>query len=171
MPAEMGHRDGEDDDRVGTLALDEPFEVLAPPRRHHAPDRLAGELVEGALLGRILGPPQVAVTLQPCESVSHRGVGLSLAIRRIRGHAPPWRFDRAPTVRRDEEVDARFVQPLPELPPGRGAAVAVVEVDRRGDGEQLWGAHPIQSRVRLRRCVPPLRGRMPLREAYETHQE
>ena len=44
-PAEVRHRHGEDDDRVGPLALDEPLEVPPPARRDPAPDRLAREPV------------------------------------------------------------------------------------------------------------------------------
>ena len=137
----MRHRDGEDEHGVRSLALDQPVEVAPPARRDDLPDRLAREPVEGAVLGALLGAAQVPVALQPREPAAQRGVALALAVGRVRRGAPPRRLDRPAAIRRDDEVDPRLVQPLPELPPGRRAAVAEVEVDRGGDGEDPWSAH------------------------------
>src|SRR4029453_11924274 len=122
--------DREDEDGVGPLALDETVEMAAPPRRHHPPDRLPREPVERAVLGAVLGTPQVAIALQPGQAVAQSGVALAFTIGRVRRSAPPRRLDRTAAVRRDDEVDPGLVEPLPELPPRGRAAVAEVEVDR-----------------------------------------
>ena len=125
----------------GPLPLDEPLEVAPPARGHDPPDRLARDAVEGALVGRVLAAAEVAVALEPREPVAHGGVRLGLAIGRVRRDAPPRRLDRPAAVRRDDEVDACLVHPLPELPPRGRAAVAEVEVDRRRDGKDPGGLH------------------------------
>ena len=140
-PAEVRHRDGEDEHRVRSLLRDEPVEVAPPARGDDAPDRLAREPVEGAVVGALLDAPEVPVALQPREAAAERGVALALPIGRVRRGPPPRRLDRTAAVRRHDEVGARLVEALPELPPGRRAAVAEVEVDRRGDGEDAGSAH------------------------------
>ena len=80
--AEVRHRHGEDEDCVGPLSLDEPIEVAAPARRHDLPDRLAGELVERALVGAVLGPAEVPVALEARQAAAQRRVALPLAVRR-----------------------------------------------------------------------------------------
>ena len=140
-PAQMRHRNGVDDDRIRPLALDEPLEVLLPARRHPAPDRLAGDLVERALPGVGLLAAQVAVALHAGERVADDLVRLALAVGRVRRDAPPGRLHRAAAVGRHDEVDPGLVHPLPELPPRGRAAVAEVEVDRRGDREDLRRRH------------------------------
>ena len=139
--AQVRHRHREDDDRVRPLALDEPVEVLLPARRHPAPDHLARHPVAEAVLRIVLGAAQVRVALEPRDEVARAGERLALAVGRVRRGAPPRRLDRPAAVRRDDEVDALLVQPLPELPPGGRAAVAEVEVDGGGDGEDLGRAH------------------------------
>ncbi len=134
-----------------------------PARSHEAPDRLAREPVGAALLRAVLRPAQVAVALEPRREVAHAGVGLALAVGRVRRGPPPGRLDRPPAVGRHHEVDALLVQPLPELPPGRRAAVAEVEVDGGGDAEQLRRAHsrkcrsPALRRRTASRSGPPSR--------------
>ena len=139
--AEMGHRDREDDDRVRLLLLDQALEVPLPAGRHPARDRLARELVERRLVRARLRPSQIAVALHAGEDVAHRLVRLALAVRRVRRGAPPRRLDRPAAVRRDHEVDACLVHPLPQLPPRGRAAVAEVEIDRGSRGEDLRRAH------------------------------
>ena len=80
------------------------------------------------------------VALQSRDEVARPGECLALAIARVRLRPPPGRLDGAAAIGRDDQVAARFVKPLPELPPGRRAAVAEVEVDRGRDGEDLRGA-------------------------------
>src|ERR671939_350039 len=53
--------------------------------------------------------------------------GEAYAVGGVRLRSPPGALDRPAAVRRDDQVDARLVHPLPELPPGRRAAVAEVE--------------------------------------------
>src|SRR5262249_27891048 len=139
--AQVRHRHGEYDDRVGTLALDELRQVPLPARRHPAPDQLAREPVAEPVLRAVLRAPQVRVALQPRGEVARAGERLALAEGRVRRRTPPRALDRPAAVRRDDEVGALLVEPLPELPPGRRAAVAEVEVDRRGDAEELRPAH------------------------------
>ena len=139
-PAEVAHRNGEDDDRVDVaLPFEQVDEVPAPARRHPAPDRLAHEAVGVARI--LLGPAQVAVALQPRGEVAHACERLALAEARVRRGPPPRRLDRSAAVRRDDQVAAGLVQPLPELPPRGRAAVAEVEVDRRRDREDLRALH------------------------------
>src|SRR5579884_3994449 len=131
-----------EDDRVGTLPLDELLQVPAPTRGHPPPDHLPREAVERRVLRARLGAAQVAVAAQAGERVADAGVGLALAVGRVRRRPPPGGLDRPAPVRRDDEVDALAVQALPELPPRGGAAVAEVEVDGGGDAEQAGRAHP-----------------------------
>ena len=121
----------------GFSVLDEALEVPLPARRDPARDRLARELVERRLLGARLGAAEVAVALHAREHVADRLVRLALAVGRVRRGSPPGRLDRPAAIRRDDEVDAGLVHPLPELPPGRRAAVAEVEVDRGRGREDL----------------------------------
>jgi hypothetical protein len=139
--AKVRHRHGEHEHRVGTLALDEPVEVTAPAGRHDLPDGLPREPVEGAVVGAVLGPTEVAVALEAGEPAPQGGVSLALAVGRVRRRPPPRRLDRAAAVRRDDEVDALLVEAFPELPPRGRAAVAEVEVDRRRDGEKAGLRH------------------------------
>ena len=152
--AEVRHRHGEEDDRIGALPLDEPLEMAPPARRHDAPDRLARDAVERRLLRLVLRPAQVAVALEPRQAAADGGVRLALAVGRVRRRPPPGRLDRAAAVRRDDEVDAGLVHPLPELPPGGRAAVAEVEVDGGRDGEDLRWLHDDQSRATACRHPP-----------------
>src|SRR5437764_7406343 len=139
-PAQVAHRDGEDDDSADVaLALEDPLEVAPPARRHPAPDQLA--LQPAGVAGLGLGAPQVAVALEPGGDAAGPRIGLALAVGRVRRRPPPGALDRPAAVRRDDQVDARLVHPLPELPPGGRAAVAKVEVDGRGDREDLGPAH------------------------------
>ena len=124
----------------GPLALDEPLEVPAPARRHPAPDRLphrggrpSSSSGRSSSRRRCVSPLSRA---RPSRAERER---LALAIGRVRRGPPPGRLHRPAAVRRDDQVDAALVQPLPELPPRRRAAVAEVEVDGGRDGEDL---HP-----------------------------
>src|SRR5262249_40589516 len=81
---------------------------------------------------------------EPGDRVAQTRERLALDVGRVRRCPPPGRLDRPPAVRRDDEVDPLLVQPLPELPPGRRAAVAEVEVDRGGDAEELRRAHALR---------------------------
>ena len=83
-----------------------------------------------------------AVALDPRDGVARPGERLALVVGRVRRGAPPRRLDRPPAVRRHDQVDALLVEALPELPPRGSAAVAEIEVDRRGDGEDLRPAQP-----------------------------
>src|SRR5581483_704299 len=66
---------------------------------------------------------------------------LAFEERRVRRRPPPGRLDRPAAVRGDDQLGPGLVQPLPELPPRGGAAVAEIEVDGRGYGEDLRRAH------------------------------
>src|SRR5438270_4643332 len=134
--AEVRHRYGEDDDRVDVaLALEDPLEMALPARRDPAPDQLALAPVGVAGIG--LGPPEVAVSPEPRGEIADPRVGLALAEGRVGRRAPPGTLDRPAAVGGHNQVDAGLVHPLPELPPGGGTAVAIVEVDRGGDREDL----------------------------------
>ena len=109
--AEVRHRHGEDDDRVGPLALDEPLEVPPPARRHEAPDRLARHA--GRRASRRASPPSRRRWPSPfsrAASVAQPRVRLALEVGRVRRPPPPGRLDRPPAVRRDDELDALVVQ-------------------------------------------------------------
>ena len=139
--AEVRHRDGEHDHGVRLLRLDEPLQMALPARRDPARDRLARELVERGLVRARLGAPEVAIALHAREHVTNRLVRLALAVGRVGRRPPPRGLDRPAPIRRHDEVDARLVHPLPELPPGRRAAVSEVEVDRGRGREDLRRAH------------------------------
>ena len=143
--AEMRHRDREEHNGIGPLTLDEPLEMATPTRRDDAPDRLARDPVEPRLLRLVLGAPQVPVALEPCETASDGRIGLALAIGGVRSGTPPRRLDGPPTVGRDHEIDSGLVHPLPELPPGRSAAVAEVEVDCGCNGKNPRRLHGCKS--------------------------
>src|SRR6185437_1890827 len=64
---------------------------------------------------------------------------LALVKGRVRRGAPPRRLDRPAAVGGHDEVDTLLAEALPELPPGGGAAVAEVEVDRGRDREDPGG--------------------------------
>ena len=134
--AGVRHRHGEDEHGVGPLALDELLEVPPPARRDPTPDRLARQLVERALVGRLFRAAQVAVALEPREPVAHARVALP---RGRSGSEPCATTGSRPAARgtASRRVDAGLVEPLPELPPGGRAAVAEVEVDRRGKARIL----------------------------------
>jgi hypothetical protein len=149
-PAQVAHRDGEDDDRVDVpLALEDPLQVALPARRDDAPDELALEAV--GVAGVALGAPQVAVALEPGDKVADARVRLALAVGGVRLRAPPRALDGPAAVRRDDQVDPGLVHSLPELPPRRGAAIAEVKIDRRGDSQDLRRTHAALSMPR--RCV------------------
>ena len=146
-PTEVRHRNGEDDHRVHVLLLLEHLrQVPAPARGDPTPDRLARSLVEHRVVGALLRAAEVAVALEPGEPASNRRVALALDAGRVRRRPPPGRLDRLAPVRRHDQVDTDLVQPLPELPPRRRAAVAEVEVDRGRDREDLRRLHPGQHR-------------------------
>src|SRR3954451_8114609 len=84
------------------------------------------------------------VTLRAREQVACARERLDLDVRRVWRGAPPRRAGPPAAVRRDDEVRALLVQPLPELPPRGRAAVAEVEVDGGSGDEQLWRAHALQ---------------------------
>src|SRR5215218_7185475 len=109
--AEVRHRDGEDDHRVGALALDQRLEMAPPARRHPAPDHLAREAVPERVLGTLLRTARRAVALRAREQVARPRERLALEVGRIRRGPPPRRLDRPPAVRRDHEVGALLVQP------------------------------------------------------------
>src|SRR4029450_231313 len=88
-PAEVRHRDGEDDDGVRPPPLDKLLEVPLPARRDPAGDRLARELVEAGLLRMRLLTAQVVVALEAREDAAYRLVRLALPVGRVRGDAPP----------------------------------------------------------------------------------
>ena len=137
-PEKVRHRHGEEHDGVHVpLALEQLLEMAQPPRRHVAPDHVANRLVEARVIGVVLGTAKVAVALQPGNGVTGPRERLGLVVERVRRDAPPRGLDRPTPVRRHDQVDAYRMQSLPELPPGRRAAVAEVEVDRRGDREDL----------------------------------
>ena len=122
-PAEVRHRDGEDDHRVDVLlALEHLRQVSLPARRHPAPDRLAGRLVEDRLVGRLLGAAEVLVALQPRQAAANGGEALALDPGRVRRRPPPRRLDRPAAVGRHDQVGADLVQALPELPPRRACS-------------------------------------------------
>ena len=140
--AEVRHRDGEDDHRVDVaLALQHLRQMTAPARGDPAPDRLARRAVEGGVLGPLLGAAEIPVALQPREPAAGGGEALALDPGRVRRGPPPGRLDRPAAVGRHDQVDADLVEPLPQLPPRGRAAVAVVEVDRGRDGEDLRRLH------------------------------
>ena len=148
--AQVGHRHGEDDERVGTFVANEPVEVLAPARRHPAPDRLARHPLAEPVLGVVLGAPQVRVALEARDRVARARERLALDERRVGRRAPPGRLDRPSAVRRDDEIDAFLVEALPELPPRRRAAVAKVEIDGGGGDEQLHTHQCLMGALRSR---------------------
>ena len=147
--AQVRHRDGEDDHRVGPLALDQLLEVPAPARRHPAPDHLARHPVAETVLRIVLGAAQIAVALEPRDHVARARERLAFDVGRVRRRAPPGRFDRPPAVRRDDRGRHPPRRALPELPPRGRAAVAEVEVDGGRDGEDLRRAHAAVSQRRV----------------------
>ena len=115
--AEVRHRDGEDDHRVDVLlGFEHLRQVPLPARRHPAPDRLAGRLVEDGLVRRLLGAAQVPVALQPREPAAHGGEALTLDPGRVRRRPPPRRLDRPAAVRGHDQVGRR-----PRTCPSRAA--------------------------------------------------
>src|SRR3954453_6573882 len=84
------------------------------------------------------------VPLHAREQVACARERLALDVRRVRRRAPPRRLDRPTAVRRDDEVRALLVQPLPELPPRGRAAVEEVEVEGGSGDEQLGGPPALQ---------------------------
>jgi hypothetical protein len=65
--AEVRHRHGEDEHGIRPFARHDPVEVAAPARRDDLPDRLPRQLVEGPVLGALLGATQVAIPLEARE--------------------------------------------------------------------------------------------------------
>ena len=139
--AEVRHRHGEDDHRVGPLLLDEALEVAPPARRHEPPDRLARDPVAERSSGQSSARRRYRSPLSRASGVPRAGVRLALQVGRVGRRSPPGRLDRPAAVRRDDEIGALVVEALPELPPGGRAAVAKVEVDSGGDAEELRRAH------------------------------
>src|SRR5206468_8191794 len=125
------------------LAGEDALEVSLPARCHPAPDHLAHELVRARIRRALLGSAQVRVTLDPGGEIASPGEELTFAVAGVGLDPPPRRLDCPPPVRRDDQVAACRVQALPELPPGGSAAIAEVEIDRRGHSEDLRtaGAH------------------------------
>src|SRR5262249_57027804 len=119
---------------------EDPLEVALPARRDPAPDQLAHQSVRPRVRRIVLSSPEMAVALEPGDGIASVLEGLALAVTRVRFGAPPRRFDRAAAVRRDDQVAAGLVHALPELPPRGRAAVAEVEVDGGGDGQDLRSA-------------------------------
>src|SRR5207302_6728545 len=99
------------------------------------------ERVGASLVRVLLGAAEVGVAVEPCGEVARGREGCAGAVHGVRFGAPPGRLDCAAAVRRDDQVDAGLAEALPELPPGRRAAVPVVEVDRGDEGEDLRGSH------------------------------
>src|SRR5919197_6723130 len=92
-PAQVAHRNSEDDDRCDiALALEDPLHVALPARGDDAPDELALKAVGVAGVG--LGPAQVAVAFEPGGEVADAGVGLALAVGGVGLGAPPGALDR-----------------------------------------------------------------------------
>src|SRR5689334_23442816 len=83
----------------------------------------------------------VAVALKLRTERAQLRVRLGLEVGRVGRAAPVGRLDRPPAIGRDGELGPLVVQGTPELPPRGGAAVAEVEVDRRGDAEKPGSAH------------------------------
>ena len=138
--AQVRHRHREDEHRVDVaLALEDPLDVPLPARRdpapHHFPDQPVGVARVGLLT------PEVPIALQARPRVARAREALALEVGGVRRGAPPRRLDRAAAVRRHDQVDADLVEAFPELPPRRRAAVPEVEIDRRGDREDLRGLH------------------------------
>ena len=155
---EVRHRNREEDDCIGALALDQSLEVTAPAGGDGPPDRLPGETVERALVGGVLTPPQIPIAFEAREAVPHRRIRLRLAVGGVGSRAPPGRLDRTAAIRRHDEVDAGLVHALPELPPRGRTAVAEVEVDGGRHREKLRslhggivGRHPVGPRASLSR--------------------
>ena len=138
----MRHRHGEDHHRVDVaLALQHLRQMTAPARSDPAPDRLPRRAVERGVLGPHLGAAEIPVTLQSGKPAAGGREALALDPGRVRRRPPPGRLDRPAPVRRDDQVGADLVEPLPQLPPSRRAAVAVVEVDRGRDNEDFRRLH------------------------------
>src|SRR5215510_7687064 len=91
------------------------------------------------------------VALQLRDRVAGAGEELGLPVARVRLGPPPRSVDGSPSVWSHDQVAARLVEALPELPPGGRAAVAEVEVDRRGDSQDLRGFHVLSMLLRRRR--------------------
>ena len=149
--SQMRHGNREDHHCVGSFALDQALEMAPPAGRHPPLDRLARQPIEPRLLRMRLVAPEIAVALDPRERIPDGPVRLALAVGRVRGHAPPGRLNRAPAVRRHDEIYARLVHPLPELPPGRRAAVAEIEVD---GGRDCKDPRRLHGPWRARRASP-----------------
>src|SRR2546425_2606126 len=111
-----------------------------PAGGHVAPDRLAREPVPERVFRVVLAAPEQRVALQASDDPTGSGEELSLTVDGIGRRPPPRRFDRPSAVRRDDEVDADLVEALPDLPPRGRAAVAEVEIGRRGHRQDLWRA-------------------------------
>ena len=145
--AEVRHRDGEDDHRVDVLSRSSTF-VRCRCQRGVTQRQIVSRvsLVERGVLRVVLGAAEVAVALEPRERRRARLRSVSPStIGRVRRRPPPRRLDRPAAVRRHDQVDADLVEPLPELPPRRRAAVAEVEVDRGRDREDLRRLHRAKS--------------------------
>ena len=137
-PAQVAHRHREDDDGVDvSLSLEDPRDVPFPARCDEPPDRLPDEPVRHRVRRLLLGPAKERVALRPGDQITAFREHLPLPVARIRLGSPPGRLDCAAPVGGDDQVAAGPMQPFPELPPGRRAPVAEVEIDSRGDGQDL----------------------------------
>jgi hypothetical protein len=121
------------------LALEDPLDVPLPARRDPAPDDLSDEPVGVARVG--LFAAEVAISLEARPARRARGEALALEYGRVRRGAATTATRPRGLVGRDDQVDADLVEALPQLPPRRRAAVPEVEIDRRGDREDLRGLH------------------------------
>ncbi len=135
--------------------------MAAPARRDGAPDHLADDLVGARVLRVRLGAAQVAVALQPRDGVARarrtpppRG---SIGFGAVRHHGDSTGRPRYGVTIRSMPASCH---PLPELPPRGRAAVPEVEIDRRGDGEDLRRLHRAHSDDRTSESVkgPDARG-------------
>ena len=122
------------------------FVRCLPARRHPAPDRLARRLVEDRLVGRSSARRRYRSPFSRARARSGRrrlSPSTQVGFGAVRHHGDS---TGRPPVGRHDQVGADLVEPLPELPPRGRAAVAVVEVDRGRDGEDLRRLHARQHR-------------------------
>src|SRR5206468_12995030 len=100
------------------------------------------DAVAAGVRGLVLVTSHVRVATQSRNTPTRPFEQLALALARVGLGAPPGRSDRGAAVRRQDQIDAGLVHPLPDLPPRRRAAVAEREVDGRDDREDLRRPDP-----------------------------